>query len=198
MELTDDMKEDEDVSDSCPVIISLWKACGRIGLKTPDFIKFVIGYPGPTENYFNRLRDERQFEKLAYKLREDYRIVPLITPPDDEELLNLLQKNIRAIIDFWFELDPDDPDDYKKWTPKDELINGLNAPEGEKHPSYQEHPEEIRRERERYLASQRNYRYPRGPMTHIHEVKYCPSRSALMVFGPREYPSRRTGHKIVA
>jgi hypothetical protein len=177
---------DEDVTDIHQTMTDLSNTCRRIGLRLRELIENVEEYHDRTANKYNllrRLRDEEKYDMLAWKLYEDYRSVPLITSLGDEDLMSLLQRNIQAVIDFWFERDPQDPDDWEKWTPTGELIWGLDSLVDKKWKA-----------RERNLAR----KYPRGPRTHIDEVKYLPERSALMVFGAREYPSQQPGSQSSA
>jgi hypothetical protein len=178
---------DEDVIDAYQTITNLSNTCGRIGLRLKELIENMEEYHDRTANKINllrRLKADGTYGKLAWKLYEDYRSVPLVTSLGDEDLMNLVQSNIRAVMNLWFERDPKDPDDWEKWTPTMELISGPDTPEEQ---NCLDRLDRRRKARERELARQQQY--PRGPRTHIHEVKYVPERSALMVFGAREYPS---------
>jgi hypothetical protein len=126
---------DEDVTDSHQTMTNLSNTCQRIGLRLRELLENVEEYHNRTANKYNllcRLRDEEKYDMLAWKLYGDYRSVPLITSLGDEDLMSPLQRNIRAVIDFWFERDPKDPDDWEKWTPTGVLIWGLDSPVAKK------------------------------------------------------------------
>jgi hypothetical protein len=122
---------DEDVTDSRQTMTNLSKTCRRIGLRLRELIANVEEYHDRTANKYNLLRrlgDEERYDMLAWKLYEGYRSVPLVTSLGDKDLMSLVQSNIRAVINFWFERDFKGPDDWEKWTPTKELVYGLDSP----------------------------------------------------------------------
>lgn len=120
--------------DQCPTYLAISHTCRRVGFNMDDMLSAIRHYAVRNElvhaNLTALIKDNK-FATLAKRLHDDYCDVPRLTSPLEEMPSALMLQLIEAIINLWFDRDPDYPEDYETWSSNEtlrQLRNELRGP----------------------------------------------------------------------